>query len=188
MFKTQETISKLKPLHLLQPNIPGKQIFILITNSEQCFWMQENQRDWEEVMINPDGYSCDRDGGSTTFRFNGKKFNQLYISSPLEQETSHISGDNEFVSLEKLPLSKQKLEEIGIANQVKLDLSNLKTSGGAEQALTKKLDKSGKLTARRLTNPFTNNMDLFFDTVSKDSQQTSDTSESGSSADSRFSN
>jgi hypothetical protein len=74
MLKAQETIAILKPLHLLQPNIPGKQIFIFITNSEHSFWIKENQSDWEEVKI--DNIEVFRDGGSRTYYFSGKEYNE----------------------------------------------------------------------------------------------------------------
>lgn len=161
-----------------------KKLLICITNAKEYFWMwEENQSDWEKVKI--DKTEVLRDGGSITYYF--KENGELHI--PFKKNpTCHISGDSKPAILERIPLSKQKLQEIGITNKVNLDLSNLKTINDAEQALTKKLDKSGKLPARRLVKLFENNMDRFLDTVSKDSQKTSETSEPGSSAGPRFSN
>lgn len=166
--QAQENISTFKPLHLLQPDpqkTQGKQIFIFCTNSAQSFWIKENHADWEEVSIDPDDYSCDRDGGSATFRFSGKEFNQLYISSPLGKETSHISGDGQRINLEKLLLSKQKLEKIGITNQVKLDLSNIpETIADAEK---EKLGKSKASTSKNLSRLLRKDLNLFFDALSE---------------------
>lgn len=112
---TQENIST-KPLHLLQPDpqkVRGKQIFIFCTNSEHSFWMKENQSAWEEVKI--DSLEVLRDGGTQTYYFSGKEYNELCIPSPFKKnETPYMSGDRQRISLEKIPLSKEKLQEIGI--------------------------------------------------------------------------
>ena len=166
--KAQKTISTFKPLHLLQPNIQKKQVFIFCTNSEHSFWMKENQSAWEEVTINPDGYFCDRDGGSATFKFHGKEFNELFVSSTLQPvETSYISGARQHIKLEKLPLSKEKLEEIGITNQVKLDLSNIPKVDDVEKVQKDKLEESKALTSKNLTALFNENMEFFFDKLSE---------------------
>lgn len=175
MLKAQENISTFKPLHLLQPDpqkTQGKLVFIFCTNSMQSFWIKENQNEWEEVKI--EEKEILRDGGPTTYRFNGKKFNQLYISSPLKG-TSHLSGDLQHVILEKIPLSKQKLEEIGITKQVALDLSNIpETIEQTEKALNKKSDKSRKLSASRLVSLSKGDPGLFFETLSGDSGKLSE--------------
>lgn len=166
--KAQETISPFKPLHLLQPNIQKKQVLIFCTNSEHSFWMKENQSAWEEVTINPDGYFCDRDGGSATFKFNGKEFNELFVSSPLQPvETSYISGDRQHIKLEKLPLSKEKLEEIGITNQVKLDLFSIPESiADAEKIQKEKLAKRNASTSENLSRLLKKDLNLFFNALS----------------------
>lgn len=184
MLKAQETISTLKPLYLLQPNIPGKVIFIFITSSKKIFWIKENQSDWEKVKI--DNIEVFRDGGSRTYYFSGKEYNELHIPSPLRKnESCYISGDSQSVKLEKILLSEEKLQEIGITNQVKLDLSNIpETIEQAEKALNKKL-KSKRLPAKRLTSLFKEDPGLFFDTLSEDSEEVS---KPGTSSDPRFSN
>ncbi len=188
MLKAQEV--SIKPFHLLQPNIREKQIFIFITSSEHSFWIKENQNDWEEVKI--DNMEVLKDGGSISYYFKGKEYNKLYIPSSLKRNhPCYISGNSESVKLEKIPLSKQKLEKIGIINKVELDLSNIsETTDDAEKALTGKLDKSRKLSTSKLANFFTNDQALFFDMFSEDSQETSETSESATStsSDPRFTN
>ncbi len=171
--QTQENISIFKPLHLLQPDpqkTQDKQVFIFCTNSMQNFWIKENQDDWEEVKI--DEKEILRDGGSTTFRFNGKEFNQFYISSALIKETCHLSGDYQCVILEKIPLSKEKLQEIGITNQVKLDLSNIpETIADAEKVQKEKLEKSKVSTNKNLSRLWNKkDLNLFFDELSKDEE------------------
>ncbi|MGC1854117.1 MAG: hypothetical protein WA659_01900 [Candidatus Aquirickettsiella sp.] len=170
--QAQENISTFKPLHLLQPDpqkTQGKQVFIFCTNSMQSFWIKENQDDWEEVKI--DEKEILRDGGSTTFRFNGKEFNQLYISSALIKETCHLSGDGQRVILEKIPLSKEKLQEIGITNQVKLDLSNIpETIAAAEKVQKEKLEKNKVSTSENLSRLWKRDLNLFFDKLSKDKE------------------
>ncbi|OIZ95125.1 hypothetical protein A1D18_03235 [Candidatus Rickettsiella isopodorum] len=115
----------LKPKNLFQANITeDKTALFFMTNSEKEFWMKQEPTDWEKVKI--DSREVFRDGGSTIYSFNGKEYKELYIPSPFKRnETSYISGDFQSVKLEKILVSKEKLEEIGIIYQIELDLTNV---------------------------------------------------------------
>ena len=115
----------LKPKNLFQANITeDKTALFFMTNSEKEFWMKQEPTDWEKVKI--DSREVFRDGGSTIYSFNGKEYKELYIPSPFKRnETSYISGDFQSVKLEKILVSKEKLEEIGIIHQIELDLTNV---------------------------------------------------------------
>lgn len=115
----------LKPKNLFQANITeDKTALFFMTNSEKEFWMKQEPTDWEKVKI--DSREVFRDGGSTIYSFNGKEYKELYIPSPFKRnETPYISGDFQSVKLEKILMSKEKLEEIGITHQIELDVTNV---------------------------------------------------------------
>lgn len=143
---------KLKLLHLLQPNIPGKQIFIFITNSKQCFWIKENQSDWESIKI--DRMEVSRDGGSVTYYFTGKEYNRIFIPSLLRKgEMSYIASKFQSVLLEKISLSEQKLQELGFVSQ-------LETIFDTEKVQREKSPKRDETAKKNLSN--------FFDILSID--------------------
>lgn len=182
MLGSSENTKKYKPLHLFKANIEDqKDAFFLITNSDDEFWMKQDPTDWEKIIRGIDfGFPDKRfdvgfADGAKTYYFNGKNFNQLYIPSGVKKnEYPYISGANcNEVRLEEIPLSKEKLAQIGIINKVELDLEGIPeasdTLDETEKALNKKLPENSKLSARKkLTNLFTDDPSPSSGVVSKD--------------------
>lgn len=164
MLKVQQSSSKLEPWYLLQPKVSEKQVFILITNSEKNFWMKENLSDWEEVRITE--RKLFRDGGTKNYYFNGKEYNKIHIPSSLHKnQPCYLSGHSESISLEKIPLSKEKLNQVGITTKIELDLSNIpETIVDTEKKQAENLKKPRTC----LTNLFSGNFSNFLDDVLKE--------------------
>lgn len=134
------------PKYLFQKEIgPDRAAFFLITDSDKLFWMKQDSTEWEQVAIT--GREVLREGGSTTYFFNGKKYNKLHISAPLEEDY-YIKGDTtSAIGLKKLRLSKEKLEEIGITSQMNLKLSAIQTdSDDMRQTIKTKTKKTKVIT------------------------------------------
>lgn len=133
MPKAQQSSLELKPKYLFQANIENKLTYFLISYSYEKIWVnQQSSTEWEEIKA-----SCSdaaRDGEATYLLSENKyRFTKLYtpgvnqrdfINLPyIEGKTSSGHYTNE--DLDKVLLSKQKLDELGITKQLGLDLTDI---------------------------------------------------------------
>lgn len=133
MLKVPQSSSKLKPLCLLKPNNQRIHLLIFFTHSDESFWIREKDNDWEEVIITPkpNHYRS----GYSEYYSNKKGYEEIVYSSFKSSENLL----NNSYSLDSLPLSVEKLEEIGITSKLELDLSGIsKTQADAEKQKEKK--------------------------------------------------
>lgn len=169
MLKSSENKKKPKPIHLFKANINNKNdAFFLITDSDPELWMKQEPTDWETVNI----YNREvlRDGGSTTYYINGKKYDELYIPSSFKKnEKPYISGSHTSnVELEKLLLSKEILKGIDIS---KLDLSDISETNADAEKKQEELQKKHKSSNSTSLGLFSADLSDFFDALSKDSKE-----------------
>jgi hypothetical protein len=127
MLKVPQSSSKLKPHCLLMPKNQRIHLLIFFTQSDKSFWIREKDNDWEEVIITKAEHS--RSGYSEYY--SNKKGYEKIVYSYFERSRNLL---NNSYGLDKLPLSVEKLEEIGITSKLELDLSEIsKTQADAEK-------------------------------------------------------
>ncbi|KAF5271545.1 hypothetical protein FQR65_LT05165 [Abscondita terminalis] len=172
MLKSPENRKKYKPIHLFKASINNQNdAFFFITDSDHEFWMKQEPTAWEAVII--DRIEVLRDGGSTTYYFSGKGYDELYIPSFVrKKETPYISkNSHNKVYLNEIHLSAEKLQEIGIAKEVELDVSNIPRCI-AEARETVQTIRSKETVRSKKNYSDLLNKDLlgFFDALSEDSK------------------
>lgn len=156
MLKVPQSSSKLKPLCLLMPNNQRIHLLIFFTQSDKSFWIKEKDNDWEEVIIT----KADHYRSNYSEYYSNKKGYEKIVYSSFKSSENLL---NNSYGLDNLPLSVEKLEEIGITSKLELDLSELsKTQAEAE----KQKEKKNKSSAKCLLSRFHKNPLATFDWLS----------------------